>query len=159
MAGREEQWTLVTGYRVGLAREKRNWAEAERLQKADVNSGRQRAASLLARPRESLDETESSNTSARWQSAWKLLATCSVNLASEDLRCASYEEALELSESIDDRAEASICAFNLGNVPTRNSPLSATSIRLIIGYDVAWKCTDEIGSVRTRPGVSGSWGP
>jgi hypothetical protein len=33
LPGREEAWSLVTDYRVRLAREMRNWPEAERLQR------------------------------------------------------------------------------------------------------------------------------
>ena len=31
VSGREEDWSIVTGYRVRLARNERQWAEAERL--------------------------------------------------------------------------------------------------------------------------------
>ena len=47
LPGREEQWSLVTEYRVGLAGEERNWAEAARLQRARVDWNRQRAEPAL----------------------------------------------------------------------------------------------------------------
>ncbi|MFP5286467.1 MAG: CHAT domain-containing protein [Thermoanaerobaculia bacterium] len=50
LPGREEDWSLVTEYRVGLAREERQWAEAERLQTVHVDWDRERAAPALARP-------------------------------------------------------------------------------------------------------------
>ena len=37
LPGREEQWGLVTEYRVRLAQEERQWAEAERLQTVHVD--------------------------------------------------------------------------------------------------------------------------
>ena len=58
LSGREEQWGLVTDYRVRLAMEARNWAEAERLQRVQVDEQRRRAMSLLARPVESLGAGE-----------------------------------------------------------------------------------------------------
>jgi hypothetical protein len=53
--GRDDQWGLVTDYRVRLAREDRDWAEAERLQRRRVDWDRERAAPLLERPVEGLD--------------------------------------------------------------------------------------------------------
>ncbi|MBK8930887.1 MAG: CHAT domain-containing protein [Chloroflexi bacterium] len=50
LPGREEQWSLVTQHRVRLAREQRDWPEAERLQRVRVDWDRQRAAAALARP-------------------------------------------------------------------------------------------------------------
>ena len=44
LPGREEQWSLVTEYRVRLAEEARQWAEAERLQRVRVDWDRRRAA-------------------------------------------------------------------------------------------------------------------
>ena len=58
LSGREEQWGFVTQYRVRLAMEARNLAEAERLQRVRVEWNRRRAASLLARPAESLSAGE-----------------------------------------------------------------------------------------------------
>ena len=43
LPGREEHWSLVTEYRVRLAREMRNWPEAERLQRVCVDWDRRRA--------------------------------------------------------------------------------------------------------------------
>jgi hypothetical protein len=51
LPGREEQWGMITEYRVRLAREARQWADAERLQRARVEWGRRRAAPYLSPPR------------------------------------------------------------------------------------------------------------
>ena len=58
LSGREEQWSLFTQYRVNLAKESRNWVEAERLQHVCVKWDRSRAVSVLARPTESLSMWE-----------------------------------------------------------------------------------------------------
>jgi hypothetical protein len=61
LPGREEDWCLVTGYRVRLAWEERHWDEAKRLQQVCVAWDRQRAAATLGdleqvRPRAALDD-------------------------------------------------------------------------------------------------------
>ncbi|HSS50683.1 MAG TPA: CHAT domain-containing protein, partial [Thermoanaerobaculia bacterium] len=58
LPGREERWSLVTEYRVRLAIEERQWAEAERLQTARVDWNRQRAAPALARLADELESGE-----------------------------------------------------------------------------------------------------
>jgi tetratricopeptide (TPR) repeat protein len=55
--GREEVWSVVTGYRVSQARYERMWAEAERLQRLRTDFNRQRASSVLELE-EVTDETE-----------------------------------------------------------------------------------------------------
>jgi hypothetical protein len=44
----EEEWAIVTSYRVGLAMDSRDWAEPERLQQALVNWRREQAAPASA---------------------------------------------------------------------------------------------------------------
>ena len=118
LAGREEQWHLVTAYRVQLAMEARRWAEAERLQHRRVEWDRQRAAAALAVPPNVLDDAQ--------RHAIRTLAV-SLHQLGEIQRelgqaaCVKqYEEALELSESIGDKAAAVVCG-NLGraykNIP------------------------------------------
>ena len=48
LPGREEQWGLVSDYRVQLMEEMRDWVEAERLQHVIVDWNRRRAAPFLA---------------------------------------------------------------------------------------------------------------
>jgi len=58
LPGREEEWSLVTEYRVLLANESRDWEGADRLQRANVDRYRKLAEPLLARPPDSLDVGE-----------------------------------------------------------------------------------------------------
>jgi TPR repeat protein len=113
LAGREDDWGLVTEYRARLAQEERNWAEAERLQQVDVEWERRRAAPLLARARESLDSNER-NTVRSLAASLHELGEIRRELGREAC-VASYKESLELSESIGERAGAAACAFNLGH--------------------------------------------
>ncbi len=113
-AGREEQWwDLVTHYRMLLAQDERNWAEAERLLQPRLEWSRQQAAPLLARPRESLDSRER-NTVHNLAASLENLGHVRRKRGNEDC-VGAYEEALELAESIGDRTAAAICAFNLGH--------------------------------------------
>jgi len=110
--GREEQWGLVIEYRVQLAQEERQWAEAKRLQTDRVAWGRLRAAAALVRPVEELEdrernEIETLSVSLEW------LGHILRELGQAD--CVSaYKEAFELSERIGDRTRTAICALNLG---------------------------------------------
>lgn len=111
---REESWSLVTEYRVRLAREAREWEKAQGLQRISVDWDRQRADSALAADPEKLDGAD--------RNAIRTLAA-SLHELGEILReqglaeCVnSYEEALALAEKIGDQAGAAVCAFNLGTV-------------------------------------------
>ncbi len=111
--GREEQWSLVTEYRVRLARQARQWAEAGRLQRLRVDWDRQRAAPALAAPPQELDDTQ--------QNAIRTLAVSVSNLG-DILReqgkpdCVEfYKEDYGLSLRIDDQPGAAVTAFNLGH--------------------------------------------
>ncbi|MBZ5729058.1 MAG: CHAT domain-containing protein [Acidobacteriia bacterium] len=112
LPGREDEWGLVIGYRVRLARYARRWAEAERLERSDVSRNRQLAASILARPRQTLDAIE--------KNVVRTLATSLHDLSEIQRERGSancldgYREALSLVESIQDSAGAAACTFNLG---------------------------------------------
>jgi len=113
LPGREEDWSFVIEYRVRLAREARQWAEAERLQRAQVEWTRQRAAQGLALPPETLNDVQ--------RNAIRTLAV-SLELLAIILReqgkaeCVSpSEEAIGLYQRIGDRATEAISAFNLGH--------------------------------------------
>jgi len=47
LPGREDRWGMMTEYRVRLAREMRNWPEAERLQRANIDWCRRQAERVL----------------------------------------------------------------------------------------------------------------
>jgi tetratricopeptide (TPR) repeat protein len=113
LPGCEEEWSIVTEYRVRLAKEARRWTEADRLQRACVDWGHKRAATALAAPPEALDSTKRN-----------VIRTLAVSLeALGSLQCElgksecvdSYKEAIELVERICDKSEEAICTYNLGN--------------------------------------------
>ncbi|NJL28228.1 MAG: tetratricopeptide repeat protein [Thermoanaerobaculia bacterium] len=113
LPGREDQWSMVTEYRVRLAREERKWVEAERLQHVCVDWDRQHAAPVLELPRASLDGSQR-NTVRTLAVSLSQMGDIRRELGREDC-VAPYEEALELSESIGERSGAAVCAFNLGH--------------------------------------------
>ncbi|MEK8021900.1 MAG: tetratricopeptide repeat protein, partial [Candidatus Parabeggiatoa sp.] len=110
LAGREEKWSLVTEYRVRLAEENRQWAEAERLQKVCVEWDRQNAAPFLGNP-----------SVGEGRNVIRTLATSLHQLGQIQRECQqadcvkTYEESLNLTEQIGDQAEVATCAFNLGH--------------------------------------------
>lgn len=112
LPGREENWSLVTEYRVLLARESRQWAEAERLQSACVGWDRKRASeALVLAPKDLNDEQRHSI---------RMLAASLHQLAQiqrdlEQVECVrSYNQSYELALRIQDTAGAAVVAFNLG---------------------------------------------
>jgi tetratricopeptide (TPR) repeat protein len=111
--GREEEWGLVMEYRVRLARQERQWAEADRLLELRVTRDRQRAAPSLVRPVKELEAAE-------WNAIRTLVASLhELGEIRRELGRADcvpvYEEALELAQRIGERAGAATCAFNLGH--------------------------------------------
>jgi tetratricopeptide (TPR) repeat protein len=112
-AGREEEWSLVTEYRVRLAREARQWAEAERLQRVCVDWNRRRAVPALAAPPESLDDVGRNAIRTLGGSLHEL------GRIQEELGKAecvqSFEEAMQMAERIGDQPHAAVTAFNLGH--------------------------------------------
>jgi tetratricopeptide (TPR) repeat protein len=119
--GREEDWCLVTSYRVGLAVEERYWAEADRLQNVLVAWGRLRATPALVRAVEDLERRERNEIRTLAASLHEL---GEIRRKMGRAECVSaYEEALGLSERIGERAGAAICAFNLGGAFTNLTAL------------------------------------
>jgi hypothetical protein len=111
--GREEQWRFVNDYRVWLARESRDWQTAEHLQRNKVEYAHRNAAGLLQRPVGSLDAGEKNSLRSLAASLHEL-GQIQRELGLPD--CAkNYQESLELSENIGERAGAATCAFNLGH--------------------------------------------
>ncbi|HXG24454.1 MAG TPA: hypothetical protein VNJ09_07875, partial [Chthonomonadales bacterium] len=112
LPGREEQWSLITEYLVSLARESRDWAEAERLQRRQVDEQRRRAAPLLRRP---ADELTAAENNALRSLAVSLQVLGHLQSQSGKIECVStYEEGYELSLRIGDQSVA-VTAFNLGH--------------------------------------------
>ena len=112
LPGRGEDWILVIGYRVHLARQDRDWAGAESLQRRLIEINRLKARAALAKPPAALDSLERHRI--------RTLAVTLENLGNIELErgeascVGAYEEALQLAELIGDQAEMAICANNLG---------------------------------------------
>jgi tetratricopeptide (TPR) repeat protein len=113
LPGREEQWSLVTQYRVLLAQKARDWSTAELLQRVQVEEQRRRAVALLARPPESLADGEK-NTLRTLAVAIEQLGNIQRELGRAE--CANtYQEAIPLIQQIGDKPEEAVIAFNLGH--------------------------------------------
>jgi tetratricopeptide (TPR) repeat protein len=102
LPGREEDWRLVTDYRVRLVRDARQWAEAERLQDLLVEWNRGRARD---------DDRNSQRTLAAslqglGQIQWKMGRRECV---------AAYRESFDLAQRIGDGTGAAVVAFSLGH--------------------------------------------
>jgi hypothetical protein len=113
LPGEEEEWSLVTRYRVLLAENARQWDRAERLQSVDVGWNRQNAAAILAKPPQA--------RTAREKNAVRTLASSLHELSEiqreqDSAKCVDgYLEAISLAEQIQDSQGAAACAFNLGH--------------------------------------------
>ncbi len=113
LPGREEKWSLVTGYRVQLAREARQWAEAERLQSACVEWDRKRAAEALALSPKVLNRDQRNRIRALAVSLHQL---AQIQRQLDQAECVeSYNQSYELALRIQDTAAAATVAFNLGH--------------------------------------------
>ena len=114
LPGREEQWSLVvTEYRMWLAREARQWVEAERLQRVCVEWDRRRAAPALALPPESLDDSQRNTIRSLAVSIEQL---GHILREQGKVECAAvYEEAVQFYQRIADQPAEAVLAFNLGH--------------------------------------------
>jgi tetratricopeptide (TPR) repeat protein len=114
LPGREEEWSLVTQYRVRLARERRHWAEAERLQTQRIKWNRQRAAEALALPPEKLDSAQRNRIRSLAASLHEL---AEIQRGIGQLQCVeTYNQSYELALRIQDKSGAAVVAFNIGKV-------------------------------------------
>ena len=112
LPGREDDWTLVTEYRVRLAQEERNLVKAERLQRVCVDWDRERARAALATAPEQRGDNQRNAIRTLCASVHDL---GQIERENDDPSCAeSYREAFGLAQSIADRAGQAICAFNFG---------------------------------------------
>jgi tetratricopeptide (TPR) repeat protein len=104
--GREDEWRLVTDYRIGLADEERKWQEAERLQHLCVDWDRQRAQS---------------NDPQRSEKLRRILGRSLSQLAylqeqQGNPECVpTYREALGIAKTTEDSVLQSDIALRLGN--------------------------------------------
>jgi tetratricopeptide (TPR) repeat protein len=110
--GREDQWKVFTGYRVGRAQNQRDFGTAERLQRLTVDRTRERASTALA--------TEPAQRTKLQRNAIRDFAVSAHELgeiqrATKNPICAdTYREAFGLFEASGDRAAQAGCAANLG---------------------------------------------
>ena len=113
LPGREEQWSVVTGYQVRLAWQARDWPAAATLQTARIAWFRDRAAAALAAPPASLSPFQRSEI----RNLSEALNELGVILRHrDDPGCLPIlQEALELAQRIDDRVAEAQRALNLGN--------------------------------------------
>lgn len=120
-AGREEQWSLVTEYRVRLAMEARQWEQAERLQRVCVEWDRQRAAPALAAlgGGVQLNAPTDAQRNAIRTLAVSLGQLSDIQREQGKKECAkTSEEAIAFYQRIGDRAAEAVAAFNLGRAYT-----------------------------------------
>jgi tetratricopeptide (TPR) repeat protein len=111
---REVEWRLVAEYRVRLAREARQWAEAERLQRATMDWDRQRAAPALCVTKEKLDNA---GRNAIRTLVASLVAMGRILREQGRAECVpAFEEGTKLSQYLGDRSLEARAAFNLGRV-------------------------------------------
>ena len=112
LPGPEEYWSLVTEYRVRLAREARQWPEAERLQRTAVEWDRQRASQAVGLSPEK--RTSGQRNQLRTLAA-SLHELGQIRRELGQTECVeSYKKAYDLALSIDDQPAAAAAAFNLG---------------------------------------------
>jgi tetratricopeptide (TPR) repeat protein len=113
LPGREEEWGIVTEFRVLLATERRAWAEAERLQRACVDWDRMRAKPALEAQSETWNDYQRNSIHSL---AAGLQVLGHIQWENRDPNCAdALREAFDLSKTIDDTAAQEICVFTLGS--------------------------------------------
>jgi tetratricopeptide (TPR) repeat protein len=113
LPGRENQWTVITEYRVRLAMATRDWPAATRLQTLAIAWDREHAAAALAASASQLtpdDRNRIRNLAISLQYLGHILRF------QGDPGCLPhYQDALELTQRIHDTAGESMLATSLGN--------------------------------------------
>lgn len=117
--GREQEWAMLTEYRVGIARDARDWAATQQLQDAHIAWNRQRAGDALDTLPGELDNRQLNqirNLSVALFDLGQILRD------QDDPGCVQlYTEAMQLCQRIGDRPGESAIASHLGhaykNVP------------------------------------------
>ncbi len=111
--GLEEEWRLLTEYRVSLALQARDMAAAMRQQQALVTFIRKRAGAALAQPPGALDPRQ--RDAIRWL-ARSLEQLGDLLVEQGDSACAGHlEEAAALCRRIGDRQSEALALHSLGN--------------------------------------------
>jgi tetratricopeptide (TPR) repeat protein len=113
LPGKEELWSLVTGYRVRLAENARQWERAEQLQSQRVSWNRQRTAAILAKLPQAWTGSEKNDVRTL---AVSLQALSGIQREQGSATCVDgYLEALSLAEQIPNSQVGANCAANLGH--------------------------------------------
>ncbi|MFN0104316.1 MAG: CHAT domain-containing protein [Bryobacteraceae bacterium] len=111
-AGREEEWGYITGYRIRLLREVRQWEEAARLLRICVEWDRRRAAAALSIKQEDLNGSGRNAIFALAASNHGLGDIQRVLVQPECIE--SYKESYRLALHIDQQSSAASAAFSIG---------------------------------------------
>jgi tetratricopeptide (TPR) repeat protein len=113
LPAREDQWGILTSYRVRIARAARDWPVARQLQDAAIAFDRQRAAAALVAPPGELDKEQRNLIK---NLAIDLFDIGQILREQGDPNCVQpYTESMELDQRIGDRYGAGVVAFNLGH--------------------------------------------
>lgn len=145
LAGREEDWGLFTEYRVALARQERDFAKGENLQRVLVDWHRKRARPSL--------ETAPDQRSDLQRQAIRNLGVSVHQLGvlqgeKGDAACAEpYREAFKLAQAIGDAAMQARSAFNLG--------VAYTDVTALRDYDAAERWLQQSLNLRPPRDASG----
>ena len=115
--GCAEYWSIITGYRVRLARQARDWPTATTLLTTMIAWDRDRAAAALAAPSTHLTERQRRLIGSLCVSLGDL---GNILLVQEDPACLPhFQEALTLDQQIGDRQGEAEGAGSLGNAYLR----------------------------------------
>jgi tetratricopeptide (TPR) repeat protein len=109
---REEEWQLVTEYRVSLLQEDRQWVEAARLHGLVVNYARRKAEPLLTLPLEQLDRDQR-NTIRYLAAAIHELGQIQAGQGLSDC-VENYKKSYDIALWVGEDVGGAICAFNIG---------------------------------------------
>jgi tetratricopeptide (TPR) repeat protein len=112
LPGREEPWSFLVEYRIRLAMEDRQWSQAERFARLNVEWHRRAIAPILAANPEAWDDVQRN----RVHNLAVLLGMLGVaRVEQQDPGCvANFEEALRLYQQLGEGLGQAICASNLG---------------------------------------------
>ena len=137
LPGRKGKWSLITEYRVLLAREVRDLAKAERLQRLCLDWDRKHATSSLATPPEMLGDDQRHFIQTL---ASSLEGLGDIQRELKQAECVElYEESLTLWERLGGRVGIKPVPSTLVML-TWTFPPSAISIKLNDGISAVWKC-------------------
>jgi tetratricopeptide (TPR) repeat protein len=121
LPGREAYWSLLTEYRIRIARDARDWATAGRLQDMLVAWDRERAAEALLAAPDALTDVQ---RGLLYSLAAGLHLQGQLLRLQGDARCVqSYQEAADLARRIGARRQEASAAYNLGNAYLDLPPL------------------------------------